>query len=174
VGFIQKLPPHLVTAFRATLEELESANLLLLVTDASNPQHALQDAAVEGMLETLDLVTTPRIHVWNKIDLPEAAAALRFAVARDSVAGHGGGVAVSARTGEGLTTLMRHIDESLGNDPVVEADFEFSSADSKRLALIHSSGTVLSKRFKGNRVFVRARVTESLKKQLQHADSRGE
>ena len=112
--------------------------------------------------------------MWNKIDLPEAAAALRFAAGRDSVAGHAGDIAVSARTGEGLTTLLRRIDESLGNDPVVEADFEFSSADSKRLALLHRSGTVLSKHFEDNRVVVRARVTESLRKQLQPASPRRE
>ncbi len=167
VGFIRKLPTHLVAAFRATLEELESASLLLLVTDASHPQHAQQDASVESMLETLDLVATPRIHVWNKIDLAEAAPARRFAAGRDSAGGPPEDVAVSARTGEGLDALLRRIDERLGGDPVVEADFEFSSTDSKRLALLHRSGTVLSKNFKGNRVFVRARVTESLRKQLQ-------
>ena len=167
VGFIQKLPPHLVAAFRATLEELESANLLLLVTDASHPQHAQQDAAVEGLLETLALTSAPRIHVWNKIDLPDAGHVRRLAVSPDAPGGRSSEAAVSARTGEGINALLRRIDENLGDDPVVEADFEFSSADSERMALLHRSATVLSKRFEGNRVFMRARVTESLKKQLQ-------
>jgi GTP-binding protein HflX len=167
VGLIQKLPPHLVAAFRATLEELESANLLLLVTDASHPQHKEQDSAVEGLLETMDLASTPRIHVWNKIDLLDAAQAGRFVVRTARMGARTGEATVSARTGEGLETLLRLIDENLGSDPVVEADFVFSNADSERLARVHRCGTVLSKHFENDRVFVRARVTESLKKQLQ-------
>ena len=170
VGFIQKLPPHLVAAFRATLEELESANLLLLVTDASHPQHAQQDAAVEGLLETLALTSTPRIHVWNKIDLLDAGHVRRLAASAQASGGRSGEAAVSAQTGEGIPALLRQIDENLGEDPVVEAEFEFSSADSERIALLHRSGTVLAKRFEGNRVFMRARVTESLKNQLKEAE----
>jgi GTP-binding protein HflX len=167
VGLIQKLPPHLVAAFRATLEELESASLLLLVTDASHPQHQQQDAAVESLLETMDLASTPRIHVWNKIDLLDLAQGRRFAVGAAGAGSRQAEVGVSARTGEGLATLLRQIDVNLGCDPVVEADFEFSNADSERLAQVHRCGTVLSTRFVDNRVLVRARVTESLKKQLQ-------
>ncbi len=68
VGFIRKLPPHLVAAFRATLEELEGARLLLHVTDASDPEHDAQDAAVEALLDDLGVASTPRLHVWNKVD----------------------------------------------------------------------------------------------------------
>ena len=167
VGFIQKLPTHLVAAFRATLEELESADLLLLVTDASHPHHEQQDLAVESLLETLSLASTPRIHVWNKIDLPEAAQVRRRAIASDASTVFPREAAVSARTGEGLSELLRLIDESLGKDPVVEADFEFSPADKKRIALVHSSGTVLSTRFANNRVYIRARITESQKRKIQ-------
>jgi len=167
VGFIQKLPTHLVAAFRATLEELESADLLLLVTDASHPQHEQQDLAVERLLETLSLASTPRIHVWNKIDLPEAAQARRRATVSDPPHAILREAAVSARTGEGLKELLRLIDESLGKDPVVEADFEFSATDKERIALIHRSGTVLSTRFANNRVFIRARITESEKLRIQ-------
>ena len=79
VGFIRKLPPHLVAAFRATLEELEEARLLLHVTDASDPQRDAQDAAVEALLEDLGVASTPRLHVWNKVDLlaPGGAAQTR-------------------------------------------------------------------------------------------------
>jgi GTP-binding protein HflX len=171
VGFIQKLPPHLVAAFRATLEELESANLLLLVTDASHPQHAQQDAAVEGLLETLALTTTPRIHVWNKIDLLDAGHVRRLAASAHASRGGSMEAAVSAHTGEGIPAFLRQIDENLGDDPVVEAEFEFPSSDSERMALLHRSGTVLAKRFEGNRVFMRARVTESLRKQLKQDET---
>lgn len=167
VGFIQKLPTHLVAAFRATLEELESADLLLLVTDASHPHHEQQDLAVESLLETLSLASTPRIHVWNKIDLPEAAQVRRRAIASDAPNVFPRDAAVSAQTGEGLNELLRLIDESLGKDPVVEADFEFSPTDKKRIALVHRSGTVLSTRFANNRVYIRARITESQKRKIQ-------
>lgn len=166
VGFIQKLPPHLVAAFRATLEELESADLLLLVTDAAHPEHAQHDAAVEALLETLGLASAPRIHVWNKIDLLSEAQVRRIAVAPDAAGGQHE-VAVSARTGEGLPLLLRRIDETLGHDRVVEADFEFSSGDSEGLALIYRLGTILSRHSDNDRVIVRARVAESVKKQLQ-------
>ena len=155
VGFIRKLPPHLVAAFRATLEELEGASLLLQVADASHPQREQQDAAVEALLETLGLGSTPRLHVWNKIDLLDPPEAKRY----------GSGpmeLATSARTGEGLDELMRRVDEALGDDPLVEALFDFPSADGERLAMLHRYGEVLETRFENDRVRVRARVTRSL------------
>ena len=110
VGFIQKLPPHLVAAFRATLEELEDASLLLHVTDASDLRYESQDSAVEGLLETLSVGTTPRLHVWNKIDLVDATGRNRLPSGpRD--------VWVSASRGEGLDTLRQRIDEALTAGP---------------------------------------------------------
>jgi GTP-binding protein HflX len=145
----------LVAAFRATLEELEDARLLLHVTDASDARRASQDGAVEALLETLNVGNTPRLHVWNKIDLLEAGGRKRLPAGfRD--------VCVSAHTGEGLDILRQRIDGSLSQDPVVEADFELSAADGKSLALLHRSGVVLSTRFEDDRVKVRARVRESV------------
>ena len=159
VGFIRKLPPHLVAAFRATLEELEGASLLLQVTDASHPQRAQQDAAVEALLETLGLGSTPRLHVWNKIDLLDPPEVKRYVSGPMEVA-------TSARTGEGLDELLRRVDEALGDDPVVEALFDFPSADGERLAMLHRCGEVLETRFENDRVRVRARVTRSLRGRL--------
>ncbi len=159
VGFISKLPAHLVAAFRATLEELEEANLLVHVTDASHALVNEQDAAVEAMLETLGVASTPRLHVWNKIDLLDDNSAKRLPFGP-------GDVAVSALTGKGLETLLRRIDEALKEDPVVEADFELPASDGKRLALLHQSGTVLSTRVEGERLQVRARVPQSLRARL--------
>jgi GTPase len=168
VGFIRKLPPHLIAAFRATLEELEGSNLLLHVTDASHPQHEQQDAAVESLLEELGLASAPRIHVWNKVDLL-AEADLRKLLNGAHAGGGGSKVAaVSALTGEGLDGLLRQIDEALGDDPVMEADFEFPAADGERLAMLHRLGTVLSTRVKDDRVCIRARVTESLRIRLEN------
>jgi GTPase len=112
VGFIRHLPPHLIAAFRATLEELDCASLLLHVTDASHPESASQDQAVEGLLETIGVASTPRLHVWNKIDLVSPAAGRRISAGPCDVA-------VSAREGTGLDQLLRHIDQML--DAVVHS-----------------------------------------------------
>jgi len=165
VGFIQKLPPHLVAAFRATLEELEDASLLLHVTDASDSRHESQDGAVEALLETLGIGTTSRLHVWNKIDLVDAVGRKRLpASPRD--------VWVSAQTGEGLEVLRQRIDQALTEDPVIEADFEFSPADGESLALLHRMGVVLSTQYEDDRVRVRARVRESVWERLKSSQEK--
>ena len=100
VGFIRDLPKDLVAAFRATLEELNDADLLLHVIDASDPAHEAQAAAVERVLEGLGLADRPRLKVWNKADRlseEEICALLR----RD------GGVAISALSLEGLDVLLQ-------------------------------------------------------------------
>ena len=160
VGFIRKLPPHLVAAFRATLEELEEARLLLHVTDASDAQRAAQDAAVETLLEDLGVAATPRLHVWNKMDLL-APGEMRKLEAEDR------SVTVSAQTGEGLEDLRQRIAEALAADPVVEADFELSPSDGRHLAFLHRTGTVLSTRYEEGKVLVRARVPESVREMLK-------
>lgn len=170
VGFIRKLPPHLVAAFRATLEELRESDLLLHVTDASHPDFEGQDTAVAALIESLEVTAKPRIHVWNKIDLLEARALARRsavdATATPSPAHDGCDVWVSARTGEGLEILRSQIDAMLREDPLVEEQFVLSSTDGARLALLHRMGTVLSTRFEASRVLVKARVTVSLRDRL--------
>jgi GTP-binding protein HflX len=179
VGFIRKLPAHLIASFRATLEELEGASLLLHVTDASHPQHAQQDAAVEVLLEELGIASTPRLHVWNKIDLLEVREAQRRvetasgrAPEQSPIQSSSRDVWVSAQSGEGLPTLLRRIDEALNEDqdPVVEASFKLSPSDSEQLALLHRFGTVLSTEFEDDRLLVRARVNTSLLDRL-HASA---
>src|SRR6059058_441240 len=105
VGFIRDLPKDLVAAFRATLEELEEADLLLHVVDASDPRHDEQAQAVERVLATLDVERTPRLLVFNKSDrAPEQARMLALA---------SGGVAVSALTQDGFPELLAHCEEIL-------------------------------------------------------------
>jgi GTPase len=160
VGFIRKLPPHLVAAFRATLEELEEARLLVHVTDASDPQRDAQDAAVEALLEDLGVASTPRLHVWNKVDLLAPAERRKFETDDHSVT-------ISAHTGDGLENLRQRIADALAADPVVEADFDLSSGDGKQLALLHQAGTVVSTHYEADRVLVRARVPESVREKLK-------
>jgi GTP-binding protein HflX len=105
VGFIRDLPKDLLAAFRATLEELEEADLLLHVIDASDPRHEEQAAAVERILGTLDVEATPRLMVLNKSDrAPEQAQTLAM--------GHDG-VAVSAITKAGFPELLERCEHIL-------------------------------------------------------------
>jgi GTPase len=160
VGFIRKLPPHVVAAFRATLEELEDASLLLHVMDASHSQRHQHETTVEGLLEKMGLAETPRLLVWNKIDLLDGSARSRLPKGPRQVE-------VSACTGEGFETLQDAIDSALEEDPIVETEFEFSAGDGERLALLHRAGNVLSTRYKDNRVRVRARLARSLRQRLE-------
>ena len=103
VGFIRKLPHHLVEAFKATLEELTYADLILHVIDASNPEWREQADVVERLIRQLGAEGTPRIDVFNKSD-----------VYVGDIRPHGKDiVSISARTGEGLDTLMEMIRQRL-------------------------------------------------------------
>ena len=106
VGFLRDLPRDLVAAFRATLEELHDADLLLLVLDAADPQHEAKLAAVEELLSGLGLGETPRVLCLNKVDLltPEEAerTARRF-----------GGIPISAESRGGLEALLEAIETQL-------------------------------------------------------------
>lgn len=152
VGFIRNLPAHLVAAFRATLEELDSADLLLHVIDASHPGWAEHCAAVDATIASLGLAAAPCLRVWNKVDLIAEADRRRLPVSD---------AAVSARTGDGIDDLFERIDQMLPGESIVEAEFNLPSTDSASLARLHRAGTVLSTRFVGERVLVRARVPES-------------
>jgi GTPase len=135
VGFIQKLPTQLVAAFKATLEELDDARLLLHVVDVSHPHAREHMSAVYRVLEELGLEDRPALAVMNKIDrLSEPNGLLRELAAE-------GGIAVSARTGEGLDTLLARIDDSLR-----------VARSACRLRVPYERGGVLS------RVYARGRV----------------
>lgn len=99
VGFIRSLPKELVEAFRATLEELEEADLLLHVADASHPELDMQLAAVDGILESLSLQDTPRLLVLNKTDMLDEETRANLAAL------HPDAVFVSAAAGTGLAKL---------------------------------------------------------------------
>jgi GTP-binding protein HflX len=104
VGFITDLPKDLVNAFRATLEELRDADLLVHVLDASNPDWPRQQAAVDAILHELELDVTPRLLAFNKIDAVDGSVALPP-----------GAYGTSARTGLGLPALRAAIAERTGS-----------------------------------------------------------
>ena len=105
VGFIRDLPKDLLSAFRATLEELSEASLLLHLIDASDPAREEQAQSVERILEELGLSSKPRLTVWNKVDLLSEDEVQQLVRA--------GGVAVSASTGRGLSELLLAADRTL-------------------------------------------------------------
>ncbi len=136
VGFIRDLPPGLIAAFRATLEEVQESALIMLVTDISNPHHAEQDAEVEKILKVLGVADRPRLHVLNKVDqlTPQYAAALN---------GNHNSVRVSALTGAGLEELLGRIDAAMPVDPILHLRFELPLQDGRAIALVHALGRVL-------------------------------
>jgi GTP-binding protein HflX len=144
VGFISDLPPDLVAAFRATLEEVTEADLILHVRDIAHPDSAAQAADVQGVLRDLGLeakVDAGLIEVLNKIDLlqPEARARLQASRARNGLQ-----VALSAATGEGIGALLAAIDRRLSEGRKV-ADLSVSLADGAALAWLYDHGRVLSR-----------------------------
>ena len=104
VGFIRKLPTHLIEAFKATLEELRYADLLLHVIDVSAPDWEEQAAVTDALIRELGAGTTPTLRIYNKCDAIPPLTELPHA--RD-------GVCISARTGEGVPTLLERITEEL-------------------------------------------------------------
>ena len=161
VGFIRNLPHTLVTSFRATLEEVERAELLLHVRDAASPMMDEQKTQVEAVLAELDVHRTPTLQVLNKIDLlPEAERAdlLEFPQA-DSIA-------VSAHTGEGLDHLIAAIEERIGGaeaaDPTATATFRVPQREGRTLAALEGGAFLENKRFEGNLIYFTAHGPTSL------------
>jgi GTPase len=141
VGFISDLPTQLVAAFRATLEEVLEADLILHVRDISHPETEEQAADVAEILESLGVAKDlPVFEIWNKIDLlgPEARAARLAEDARKP-----GIHAVSALTGEGLAALLTAIEATLDEERV-EEDLVLPYAAGKRRAWLHEAGVVRS------------------------------
>jgi GTP-binding protein HflX len=138
VGFIRKLPHQLVAAFKATLEELAEADVLLHVVDASHPGLEDQMAAVAATLGELGLSHRPIIAVFNKVDRLEGEAPLRGLLERDD------GVAVSALTGAGIDQLLARIDQAL-RPGVQRVALRIPYSDGPALAVCYERGRVLSR-----------------------------
>jgi GTPase len=144
VGFIRELPKGLITAFRATLEEVQEAALLLQVSDISDAHHEELDREVEKILGELNVADTPRLRVFNKVDRLTALQREELASAWESPgSGEQPPVFVSAVTGEGQEELMRRIDEMLPVDPLVKLSLHMPLSEGRSLALIHALGRVL-------------------------------
>jgi len=159
VGFIRELPPGLIAAFRATLEEVQQAAVILHVTDVSSAHHAEQDAEVVKILKELNVDSRPRIHVLNKIDLvpPEERALFQNS---------NGNVCVSAQEKMGLEALLARIDALLPVDPTTRMELAIPLSDGRTLALLHARGRVFSTRATETCLVIDAEVPESLARKL--------
>ena len=164
VGFIRQLPKGLMAAFRATLEEVQQAALILQVTDISNAHHAELDAEVDNVLAQLGMSDPPRLHVFNKIDRldPEA---------RQKLSSHNGAVFVSAVNREGLDLLLERIDQMMPVDPLKRLRFSLPVSEGRKLALVHGLGRVLHSELQDSHMLIEAEVPESLIRRLQLAAS---
>jgi GTP-binding protein HflX len=146
VGFIRNLPHSLVTSFRATLEEVEQAEVLLHVRDAASTYGEEQKAQVEKVLGELNALSKPRVEVLNKIDLLDGHQ-------RQGMASRGGQeVLVSARSGEGIDALLEAIDKALYSDPVIEAELDVPQKEGAALAAIEAGMVIHRRSYEGNLV----------------------
>ncbi len=159
VGFIRDLPPGLVAAFRATLEEVREAHLILHVSDVSNALHGEQDEEVGKVLAELGVEETPRLHVFNKIDLLGEERAQLKNSARS--------VFVSALDGQGLEGLRERMDALLPLDRPVRVTLRLSSAQGRERALVHQRGRVLREEFVEGAVLIEVELPESVALQLE-------
>jgi GTP-binding protein HflX len=162
VGFIRNLPHTLVTSFRATLEEVAQAEVLLHVRDASSPYGEEQKSQVEKVLGELDSLAKPRIEVLNKIDRLNLEEREGLQTRTPSVSGSPVEVPVSALSGEGIEGLLRAIDQALHSDPLVEAELRVPQAEGGVLAAIESGMTIHARDYEGNLVRLQVSGPESL------------
>lgn len=154
VGFIRKLPHHLVSAFKATLEELAYADLLLHVVDVSDPNWEIHAATVDKVIEQLGAQEIPRVMVYNKADKCDELPA-----ARD-------GVLFSAKTGEGTEALLAAIEKALGRGKH-EMHLCIPYSDGAALDVLHREGQVKSIEYGEAGTLVTVIVDDKLCGQMQ-------
>jgi GTP-binding protein HflX len=168
VGFIRDLPKGLLTAFRATLEEVQEAALILHISDISNPHYEELDEEVDKILHDLGVAGRPRLRVFNKVDqlIPEQRENLT-GICERSPDPEGTPVLVSALTGEGLDDLLRHIDAALPTDPVVTLSLRLPLSEGRILALVHALGRVLHAEVDETHMSLEAEVPVSIARRFR-------
>ena len=161
VGFIRNLPHGLVEAFKATLEEVVQADLLLHVVDISHPDAGKHIAAVNSVLEEIGASGKPTLMVFNKVDQVEGADFLNQLVLE-----HHPAVAVSARTGQGVPELLGELGTMLR--PVREfVDLKIPHEDSSVIARLHSMTQVVERDYDGPSVRLKARIPPHLRREFE-------
>ncbi len=160
VGFIRHLPHTLVSAFRATLEEVQRATLILQVSDASSPVSAEQDAQVESVLKELEADKKPRLRVMNKIDLlpPKQRESLRD----DEETVH-----VSAAKGIGLSTLLDRVDALLEEDRPRRVRLRIPQTEGRMLSQLEARARIYSRQYQDGLVVLEAEAPASLLRRMR-------
>jgi GTPase len=164
VGFIRNLPHTLVSAFRATLEEVQRASLILQVSDASSRLSAEQDAQVEIVLKELEADKKPRLRVMNKVDLldPDVAQALVNDALLDAKT-----VYVSAREGTGLKKLLDRVDSLIEEDRVSRVRLRVPQKEGKTLAMLEAKARIISRTYMDGTVELEVEAPESVMRKVR-------
>jgi GTP-binding protein HflX len=152
VGFIKKLPHQLVAAFKATLEEVAEADLLLHVVDISHPEAEAQIGAVDQVLSELDASDIPMVMVFNKIDQLETEDLLHILQTRYTEA-----IPISAQRGDGISDLLETLAERFLSHGVM-LDLNIPYAEGKALDMLYKHGTVLGTDYAEDGIHVKARL----------------
>ena len=160
VGFLRKLPHTLIESFKATLEEVNEADLLIHIVDLSHPRVDDQMEAVENVIKELDAFGKQTLIVFNKIDNLANRELIETYVRRFS-----GSVAISARTGEGVNKLVQALQDALSAWRL-RSRFKIPASESALIAEIHRVGHVLELRYEGNDALVVAHVPPELSQKL--------
>jgi GTP-binding protein HflX len=160
VGFIRHLPHTLVSAFRATLEEVQRATLIMQVSDASSPVSAEQDAQVESVLKELEADKKPRLKVMNKIDL-------LLPKQRESLRDDDQNVHVSAAKGIGLSTLLDRVDAVLEGDRPERVRLRIPQKEGKMLAQLQAGARIYSRQYQDGLVVLEAEAPASLLRRMR-------
>ena len=160
VGFIRSLPHTLVSAFRATLEEVQRASLILHVSDASSRLSAEQDAQVEIVLKELEAEKRPRLRVMNKVDLldEEVAGSLRDDAKT---------VYVSAIENKGMDRLLVRIDAMIKEDAVRRVHLRVPQKEGKTLAMLEAKARIYSRTYKDGAVELEVEAPESVVRRVR-------
>jgi GTP-binding protein HflX len=154
VGFIRKLPHGLVEAFKATLEEVVQADLLLHVVDSSHPQADEHIDAVNTVLEEIGAAGKPTIMVFNKIDRLESGA-------RQFVERYPNSVGISAKTGEGLPQLLQELNSQVR--PIREfMELSVPHESAAIIARLHAVGQVIERDYNGEKAWFKVRIPPHL------------
>ena len=160
VGFIRHLPHTLVSAFRATLEEVQRATLIMQVSDASSPISAEQDAQVESVLKELEADKKPRLLVMNKVDL-------LLPKQRESLRDDEHTVHVSAMKGIGLSTLLDRVDDILEDDRPRRVKVRIPQKEGKILAQFQAGARVYSRQYQDGFVVLDAEAPASILRRVR-------
>ena len=155
VGFLRNLPHTLVSAFRATLEEVQRAALVLQVSDATSHLRQEQEAQVEKVLRELEADKKPRLRVVNKVDLLPAKE-------RDHLRDDDHTVHVSALRGQGLGALLDRIDQVLAEDPLRRVRLRVPQSEGKALALLEAGARVYARHYRDGMVELEVQAPESV------------